>query len=166
MTDVPSPPDQAQDPWEKNVPGLGFGRDPVRTPMPWDSGQHAGFTDGQPWLPIGTGNREVNVAAQEKDASSMLSLYRNLNSLRRSEPALSAGEYIPIAATDTILAYERQDGARRLLIVLNLSDQPQQLDAVSGKRRLLLSTLLDRTGESINGGFSLRANEGVIAEML
>jgi alpha-glucosidase len=166
MTDVPIPPDQAQDPWEKNVPGLGFGRDPVRTPMPWDSGQHAGFTDGQPWLPIGTGNREVNVAAQEKDASSMLSLYRNLNSLRRSEPALSAGEYIPIAATDTILAYERQDGARRLLIVLNLSDQPQQLDAVSGKRRLLLSTLLDRTGESINGGFSLRANEGVIAEML
>lgn len=32
------------------------GRDPVRTPMPWqtpaDAGPGAGFTTGQPWLPI------------------------------------------------------------------------------------------------------------------
>src|SRR5919202_5371873 len=36
MTDVPIPPERIQDPWEQNVPGLGLGRDPVRTPMPWD----------------------------------------------------------------------------------------------------------------------------------
>ena len=29
MTDVPIGPDQVQDPFEKNVPGLGLGRDPV-----------------------------------------------------------------------------------------------------------------------------------------
>jgi alpha-glucosidase len=34
LTDVPIPPERVQDPWEKNVPGLGLGRDPVRTPMP------------------------------------------------------------------------------------------------------------------------------------
>ena len=30
------PPDRVQDPWEKNEPGLGLGRDPERTPMQWD----------------------------------------------------------------------------------------------------------------------------------
>jgi alpha-glucosidase len=32
MLDVPIQPELVQDPWEKNVPGLGLGRDPVRTP--------------------------------------------------------------------------------------------------------------------------------------
>jgi alpha-glucosidase len=39
MADVFVPPDRVQDPWEKNVPGLGLGRDPERTPMQWDAGQ-------------------------------------------------------------------------------------------------------------------------------
>ena len=33
LTDVAIPPELVQDPWEKNVPRLGLGRDPVRTPM-------------------------------------------------------------------------------------------------------------------------------------
>ena len=34
---VEIPPDRVQDPWEKNEPGLGFNRDPERTPMQWDA---------------------------------------------------------------------------------------------------------------------------------
>jgi len=37
-------PDQVRDPWEKNLPGLGLGRDGCRTPMQWDSTQQAGFS--------------------------------------------------------------------------------------------------------------------------
>ena len=37
MHNVPIPPDRVQDPFEKNVPGLGHGRDPSRTPMQWTS---------------------------------------------------------------------------------------------------------------------------------
>ena len=37
MRDVPIPPDRVQDPFEKNVPGMGLGRDPERTPMQWDA---------------------------------------------------------------------------------------------------------------------------------
>ena len=37
MTNVPIPPDRVQDPFEKNVPGMGLGRDPQRTPMQWDA---------------------------------------------------------------------------------------------------------------------------------
>jgi alpha-glucosidase len=52
MQDVPIPLEQVQDPFEKNVPGLGLGRDPERTPMQWSGDEHAGFTRGTPWLPI------------------------------------------------------------------------------------------------------------------
>src|SRR3954467_14829289 len=108
MADVPIPPEWVQDPWERRVPGLGLGRDPVRTPMQWDAGTGAGFTiAAEPWLPLAEDWRSVNVAAQKRDASSMLSLYRALLALRRAEPALSVGTYASIAAgVDDVLAYE------------------------------------------------------------
>src|SRR5690606_11977646 len=52
MRDVPIAPEQVQDPFEKNVPGMGMGRDPCRTPMQWDTSPNAGFTTGRPWLPL------------------------------------------------------------------------------------------------------------------
>ena len=61
MVDVPIPPERVQDPFEQNVPGLGFGRDPERTPMQWTRSRDAGFTTGQPWLPIAAGRGTVNV---------------------------------------------------------------------------------------------------------
>ena len=53
MTNVTIPPEQVQDPWEKNVPGAGLGRDPIRTPMPWNDTQRGGFTTAVPWLRSG-----------------------------------------------------------------------------------------------------------------
>jgi hypothetical protein len=50
MHDALISPEQVQDPWEKNVPGLGLGRDPVRSPMPWSGEVHAGFSTVEPWL--------------------------------------------------------------------------------------------------------------------
>src|SRR3954454_9453892 len=120
MTDVPIPPERVQDPWERNVPGLGLGRDPARTPMPWDGSPGAGFTAGEPWLPLGADYHTVNVAAQAHDPQSMLSRYRALLTLRRAEPALSVGAYVPVRASETILVYERRCADRRLVIALNL----------------------------------------------
>src|SRR3954453_3090027 len=44
MPQVPIPPDRIQDPLEKNVPGIGVGRDGARTPMQWEAREHAGFS--------------------------------------------------------------------------------------------------------------------------
>jgi alpha-glucosidase len=164
LVDVPIPPEIVQDPWEKNVPGLGLGRDPVRTPMPWNASTNAGFTSGRPWLPIGAANESLNVAAQESDPSSLLTLYRHLLAVRRSEPALLAGDYVPIAATDTVLQFERRHAGRRLLIALNFSSDPQPLDLAVRPKRLLLSTDLNEVQQS--GILSiLRSNEGGIFEV-
>src|SRR5687768_10359567 len=67
MQDVPIAPGRVQDPLERRVPGLGLGRDPVRTPMQWSGEPNAGFTSGEPWLPLAASWREVNVAAQAGD---------------------------------------------------------------------------------------------------
>ena len=67
--------------------------------MRWDGTPSAGFTPGEPWLPIGEVG-SVNVADQRGDARSMLSLYRRLLALRREEPALAVGDWAPIQARE------------------------------------------------------------------
>src|SRR6185503_14487766 len=82
MRDVPIPAERVRDPFEKNVPGLGLGRDPERTPMQWDGSGGAGFTTGEPWLPLADDVAAVNVEMQRDDTRSLLALYRRLLALR------------------------------------------------------------------------------------
>jgi len=86
MHDVAIPFPRVQDPFEKNVPGLGLGRDPARTPMQWSDGMAAGFTTGAPWLPIADDFSMNNVAVLRDDVRSILTLYHRLIELRRAEP--------------------------------------------------------------------------------
>jgi alpha-glucosidase len=167
MRDVPIPPRLIRDPFEKNVPGLGLGRDPVRTPMQWNAERHAGFTTGEPWLPVADDFLTANVAAERVDAASLLSLYRRLIGLRRAEPALSVGEYAPLPAGENLIAYVRKAGGRRLVIVLNLGAKPRRFNLadLESDAILLLSTGLDRARENLGDTLELRGGEGVIIEL-
>jgi len=164
MTNVNIPADRVQDPFEKNVPGKGLGRDPSRTPMQWDRSSHAGFSLVEPWLPISQDYLEVNATTENLDPCSYLSLNRRLLALRRSHTALSMGEYAPVSAKGEMLAYIRSAGTERILVALNLAAQPTtlRLEALKLKGSVMLSTHLDREKELISGTLELRANEGVI----
>jgi alpha-glucosidase len=167
MHDVPIPPEQVRDPFEKNVPGLGLGRDPERTPMQWSGEAQAGFTTGEPWLPIAEDYRSVNVHVENEDATSMLNLYRRLIQMRRAEPALAVGDFAPVPADGNLMAYVRKADRRRLLIVLNLGPQPQTFNTsdLEAPASLLLSTHLDRNREERVDPLELRPDEGVIIEL-
>jgi alpha-glucosidase len=178
MCDVPIPTDRVQDPFEKNVPGMGLGRDPERTPMQWDASPGAGFTAPgvEPWLPLSDDYADCSVAAQRDARDSFLSLYRALIQLRRDEPALHVGNYALITLPDDVgelIAYVRHDVGRerrRFLVVLNLSDRPQTFappdqSAPPLQGRVVLSTHMDRAGETAAGRLALRANEGFIIEL-
>lgn len=165
MSNVPIPPDKVQDPYEKNVPGLGLGRDPSRTPMQWDADCHASFTSGQPWLPMAEDCQQTNVEVEKDNPHSMLTLYRQLIDLRRREPALSIGEFVGLEHDGDLFGYVRKHQNRRFLIALNLGRQLQVFRPVTGTGRIVLSTLPGRVGEHIDDAVQLRPNEGVIVEM-
>jgi alpha-glucosidase len=163
MKDVPIAPEQVQDPAEKNQPGLGLGRDPERTPMPWDGSLLAGFTTGTPWLPLGPDHASANVAAMSKSPESLLNLYHRLIELRRGNQLLTYGAIEAVGVEGNILSYERRQGNDRLAIVLNLGHEPAQVSLPPG--RVLLSTHLDRVGEDVDQGVSLRTDEGIIVRV-
>ncbi len=162
-------PDQVQDPAEKNQPGIGQGRDPERTPMLWDSSAQAGFTTGEPWLPITEGTpKTLSVAVEAGQPRSVLVLYRRLIALRREHAALHAGAVAEVRAEGGVLRYERHspDGSapERLLILANLTDALASVQVPTS--RVLLTTILDGDGAVCTGVFTLEAGEGVLLELL
>ena len=167
MQNVPIPPEAVQDPFEKNVPGIGLGRDPQRTPMQWDASPNAGFTTAaRPWLPLAVDAERVNVAAQQEQARSMLTLYRRLIQLRRSEAALAIGRYEPVEAECELILYRRHEAGKQFLIALNLSGQPIECQPTGRSRgSIRLSTSLDREGERVENLIRLRGDEGVVIEL-
>jgi alpha-glucosidase len=164
MSDVAIPPEAVTDPWERNVPGLGLGRDPCRSPMQWSAEPGAGFTSGHPWLPVGDRFERVNVAAECDDPGSFLSLYRALLALRRAEPALSMGSYWERWADAQLLMYERTAGARRFLVALNFSDRPYLLPPLESPMRIRFSTHGGVRGAEL-ATLTLGAHEGIVAEL-
>ena len=158
MTDTPIPPNQIHDPAARN----GGGRDPERTPMLWSSSPNAGFTTGTPWLPIDPHAPQINVASQSSPEAprSILNLYRKLLALRRSLPALHAGDICYVTAHSGVLSYRRQCGPQALLILLNLTNDIQRINCEAGK--VLLTTILDGEGGDICGITILEAGEGLL----
>jgi alpha-glucosidase len=162
MQDVPIPPDLVQDPFEKNVPGMGFGRDPERTPMQWSAALHGGFSTVAPWLPVAENVETVNVDAERASPDSMLWLYRRAIELRRREPALAVGAYEFVAQRGDVFAYARSHGGDRFLVALNLGPEAGALPEVTVRGSVVLATQVDREGEAVSGSLALRGDEGLV----
>jgi alpha-glucosidase len=156
--------DQVRDPFEKNVPGIGVGRDGCRTPMQWNATTYAGFSTSQPWLPLSDDFQHQNVVNLEADAQSILNLCKALIRLRRECPQLVSGDYVPIAAEGELLLYCRRSNGKAVVIALNLGSTPVSiaLDIIGLDGEILLSTIMDRQGEKIRSVLDLRGNEGAI----
>ena len=171
MHNVDVPKNMIQDPWELKAPGLGLGRDPVRTPMQWSDAPHAGFCppDAEPWLPVADDYETVNVQAQTGDPQSMLSLVRRLIALRREHPALHGGSYRSFDSPDGVFAYARLDPATdtpRFLVVLNFTEETRTWsvpDDLSGT--VALSTRAGSTDDPVSGLLPLRPDEGLVVEL-
>jgi glycosidase len=163
LDDVAMPRDRVRDPRELREPGLGLGRDPQRTPMPWDDSPNAGFTTSGPWLPLSADWRERNVDALELNACSILNLYRRLLALRRTHRSLNVGDISLLKTQGDTLAYERRSEDARLLVALNLGETLQIVPMPSWAKggKVLLSTLA-RSPIVRDANVELRPDEGVI----
>lgn len=167
MHNVEIPAGRTVDIRAKTSPGRGLGRDPQRTPMQWDRSEHAGFTDGTPWLPLPADHAPRSVEAERDDPGSMLSLYRRLLQLRRKERVLEVGAYAPLPATGSVLAFRRDHGGRRIGVVLNLASQPARWPMpaeIRGGQAILTATARPFEDE-LRGEITLPPDEAVVFEI-
>ena len=67
-------------------------RDNARTPMQWDAGENAGFTDGEPWIPVQSNYREINAEAALRQPDSVFHYYQALIRLRKELLVIQEGD--------------------------------------------------------------------------
>lgn len=159
MRDVAIPPDRIRDPAELREPGIGTGRDPERTPMPWDGSPGRGFTTATPWLPFDD-DASLSVTALDEDPRSMLALYRALLALRRERATFIEGTLEDVKVDGDVLSYTRRTADDALLVVLNLgtSEQAFAIEAAT----IVISTTLERGGATVSESVLLAPNEGLV----
>ena len=103
-------------------------RDNARTPMQWTAGPHAGFTTGNPWLPVNPNHAWLNAAAQIGSPDSVFAHYQLLIRLRHELPVLVDGYCSPVLAEDPqIWAYTRTTANGRVLVIANCGRDPRSV---------------------------------------
>ncbi len=164
LTNGVIPPDKVRDPQEKNEPGLpDHNRDIARTPMQWDASEKAGFTTGEPWLPLVPGHETMNVAVESADPASMLTLHRRLIALRRAHPALAVGGVRVLAVAGDVLVYERSEGDDRIVVALNFAATPGAVECADiAGGRVLLAAKSARDGEILDARLTLAGDDALV----
>lgn len=99
-------------------------RDNARTPMQWDDTANAGFSSGTPWMAVNPNYPSIHVKKEVASEDSIYHYYRRMIRLRHDYPVLVYGSYQPVnEENEQIMAYIRQSGDDRVLVILNFSDQ-------------------------------------------
>ena len=128
------------------------GRDGERTPMQWDPLGDAGFSDSpKTWLPIPSSYKTINVYTEEHDPNSMLHWYEQIITLKKSDPALHAGDEVMLNTTDPhVLSWLRKSPTgETVLVACNLTAQPQTVSfdlKAQGVHRFHLKTIMKTPG--------------------
>ncbi len=98
-------------------------RDNSRTPMLWNDERHAGFTEGEPWMPINANYRSINVARAMEDSESILQTYRKLITLRHQHDIVTYGDIEPLYMTHPdLFVYRRNYQGKSWLVIANFSE--------------------------------------------
>ncbi len=93
----------------------------IRTPMHWEIGPAAGFTEGAPWEPLPPDSLTANVQTLENESGSLLSLYRDLIHARAANPALGTGRMIALETNSpAVVAFVRRSPEQVAFVVANL----------------------------------------------
>jgi alpha-glucosidase len=149
------------------------GRDPERAPIPWRrpsaSGPGAGFTTGEPWLPVVAGAERLCVEAQREAPASTLSFTRRLLATRSRLDALRGGSQRQVAADPDAFCFVREAGEERMLVAINYTSTPMPLglrEPLGERGTVELSTDPRRAGSELAlDSLVLGPDEGVIVRV-
>ena len=129
-------------------------RDNSRTPMQWNEGKNAGFSEDEnikSWIKL-TGSQAVtNVKNQLNDENSIFAHYKKMIDLRQNgkySDCLIYGEFIPVPLeNEKIIAYVRKYGNQKILCISNFSELKQgvklnDIAKVLGEKEITLGEIL------------------------
>ncbi len=127
VTNDPKRKEDVRDPVGKTGWPKDKGRDGERSPMSWTGGKDAGFGSDRPWLPVAPDHTTVNVQAEEKNPNSLLSYYKALIRLRKENPQLRDGDFIPVDnENNSVLSFLRKaKEGNPVLVSLNFTSSTQ-----------------------------------------
>jgi alpha-glucosidase len=150
-------------------------RDKNRTPMQWSNQPNAGFSPDkvETWLPVNPDyKRGINVRDQEHNPSSLLNYYRLLLKVRKQNPALIDGDYLPVHTTEKeYFAFLRKSKEQTDLVIMNSSGRTFELDftdeeEIRGRNlRILFSSAQRLLTTKPPRGLTLSPYEVLIAEI-
>ncbi|TQL01185.1 alpha-glucosidase [Cellulomonas sp. SLBN-39] len=119
-------------------------RDNARTPVQWDAGPHAGFTTGEPWLPVTANHTHVNAEAERADPASVLHHYRRLHALRHEDEVVRLGDFTLLLPDHPhVYAFTRALGDDALLVLGNFSGEEQRAEVGDGWGERVLGNVPD-----------------------
>ena len=121
------------------------GRDGCRTPMVWEKdAAHAGFsTAPRTWLPVPESQLRLGVDQQDRILGSVLNHYRTMLGFRKDHAAMVTGDMTFLDTNEDVLAFIRETAEERLLMVFNLTRDPQ---SVRLPEDLVIKHVLDLPG--------------------
>jgi len=146
-----------------------------RTQMQWDGSSRAGFTTGQPWLPVSQNTSTIHVGQEACHALSFLTLHRWLIRLRQATASLVHGTYKPLGSTNphclVLVRKDERDAASEpnILVVVNFSSHGSSCSVPRVDRT---GTVLVSTHEPVGdrrpwgpGRLDLQPDEAVIVSL-
>ena len=144
-----------------------FSRDNARTPFQWDNSINAGFTKGTPWLQVNENYKEINAKLQIDDKDSVLSFYKKLINLRKSneyKEVVVYGEFIPdLEVYDNVIAFYRKGTNKCLMVIINYQNKEQIIN-FNKTYKILINNYKDL--KFVNNELMLKPYQGIIIEIL
>ncbi len=143
-------------------------RDNSRTPVQWNDSENAGFTTGEPWIPVASNYNEINAEAAVNDENSIFYHYQKLNHLRKEKDIVTYGDYELILENHPdIFAYVRNaENGEKLLVVNNFYrkstdfELPKSIDLTGLSAEVLISNY-EETPTDLSS-FLLRPYESIV----
>lgn len=142
-----------------------FSRDNARTPVQWNTEKNAGFTTGTPWLEVNPDYKEINVESQLTDSNSLLSFYKKMTALRKTQEYKDTfvyGSFKPYKEDqENLIAYTRTE-EKNILVMGNLQSQSRNVELPGEVKNVLLNN--QEEVQIKNGTISLNPYQFVILE--
>lgn len=140
-------------------------RDNSRTPVQWNNKKNAGFTSGEPWIPVGNLYENINAENALNDKDSVFYHYKNLINLRKQYDVISDGSFkIILENHDKVYAYTRSYKNTNLIVLNNFygedTDVTIEKELIEGNSKTLISNYKD--SGSLSKNIKLRPYESIV----